>query len=251
MSCSFPLNTIDLFASVKPQTVEAIYLLTRERRYKRREILFFPDDLSHGLYLIGQGTVRLYKLSSEGKELTLWVLGPGECFGELTLIGGVPYDCYAEALENVRLGILTKENLQALVNADPSLLWSITKLIASRRRDVEMQLQDFAFKNVPSRLATLLLRLAQKHGNRYPKGIFNQIKLTQKEIATLIGAARSTTTKNLNRFKRLGALDFNRERLFIRERSTLERIAMGETEYALREAFGLEFDKTQGYGPNQ
>lgn len=238
MRGSFSLDTTDLFAGVRPQTLQAAYALLQEKRYRRREMIFFPTALSHYLYLIGQGNVRLYKLSPEGKEITLWVLGPGKCFGELALMDGMPQGYYAEAIEDVWLGMIAGGDLKALVNRDPSLLWAITKLIASRRRDVEIQLADLVFKSVPSRLATFLLQQAEKHGNEEPQGIFNGIKLTHQDIANRVGTAREVTTLILNKFKRAGVLDFDRWRMFIRDGSRLERIAMGETEHAVAEGLG-------------
>ncbi|MCZ6677504.1 MAG: cyclic nucleotide-binding domain-containing protein, partial [Candidatus Poribacteria bacterium] len=70
MRGSFSLDTTDLFAGVRPQTLQAAYALLQEKRYRRREMIFFPTALSNHLYLIGQGNVRLYKLSPEGKKIT-------------------------------------------------------------------------------------------------------------------------------------------------------------------------------------
>ena len=93
-----------------------------------------------------------------------------------------------------------------------------------------MQLEGLAFKSVPSRLAAFLLQLVEKHGDAYPQWIINQMKLTHQDIARLIGAERETVSKHLNQFKRAGALDYNRRRLFILDRALLERIATGTTE---------------------
>ena len=101
----------------------------------------------------------------------------------------------------------------------------VTKLIGLRRREIENQLEKLVFRNAPSRLATLLMSLAEKHGVRDSQGIILNVKFSQQELANLIGTARETTSALLNEFKRLGFIDIRHRRIKILEQWQLKKIA--------------------------
>ena len=100
----------------------------------------------------------------------------------------------------------------------------VTKLIGLRRREIENQLENLVFRNAPSRLASLLMSLAEKHGVRDSQGIILNVKLSQQELANLIGTARETTSALLNEFKRLGFIEI-RNRPKILEQWQLKKTA--------------------------
>ena len=101
----------------------------------------------------------------------------------------------------------------------------VTKLIGLRRRHIENQLENLVFRSASSRLAVLLLSLGEIHGVRDSRGIILNIKLSQQELANLIGTARETTSALLNEFKRLGFIDIQHRRIKLLESWRLKKIA--------------------------
>jgi CRP/FNR family transcriptional regulator, cyclic AMP receptor protein len=237
MARDFPLHTIDsdqseqaLFADVRHNVVEIVRSNLHEQRYRRNEHLFFTNAENDRLYFIAQGAVRLYKLSENGQELTLWILGPGDCFGELALVEGMSHTCCAVAMTETWVGSLTAKELRRIVHFVPSLLYSLLKVSLKRQAEVQLQLEDFAFKSVSARLAGLLLRLTPQPGTQNHRSVSDGILLTHSEIASMLGAARATITRHLNQLQELGILELGRQRVLIRDRARLEQISLaGET----------------------
>ena len=144
----------------------------------------------------------------------------------MALVDQGPHDAIAEALDDTILYIIRRRDFELLLKKKPQLTMQITKLIGRRRRELENQLESLVFRNVSSRLAILLLSLAEKHGISDSQGIILNIKLAQQELANLIGTARETTSATLNEFKRLGIIDIQCRRIKVLDLSRLKEIAV-------------------------
>ena len=132
------------------------------------------------------------------------VLENGEIFGEMALIDEEPRDTIAETLDDSDICVIRRRDFEMLLKKKPDLAMHVTKLIRLRRREIKNQLENLVFRNAPSRLAALLMSLAEKHGVRDSQGIILNVKLSQQKLANLIGTTQETTSALLNEFKRLG-----------------------------------------------
>jgi CRP/FNR family transcriptional regulator len=219
------LKHINIFKGMTEADLATVERMTHMKPYGRREQVYGQGDEGNVVYLLKEGRVKIYKLSPDGKELTLELLEPGEIFGEMALVDDSPRDTIAETLDDSMLCIMRRRDFELFLKKKPELAMRVTKLIGMRRRHIENQLENLVFRSASSRLALLLLSLGEIHGVRDSRGIILNIKLSQQELANLIGTARETTSALLNEFKRLGFIDIQRRRIKLLESWRLKKIA--------------------------
>lgn len=219
------LKHINLFRNLTDVEIGVLDRITYMKDYSRHKQVYGQSDSGDVVYLIKEGRVKIYKLSPEGKELTLAILEPGEIFGEMALIDEGPRDTIAETLDDALLCVIRRRDFELLLKKKPELALRVTKLIGVRRREIKNQLENLVFRSAPSRLALLLMALAEKHGVRDSQGIIVNVKLSQQELANLIGTARETTSALLNEFKRLGLIDIQSRRIKVLDQWQLKKVA--------------------------
>jgi len=158
------LRQIDLFSDLGSEEMAWVNRVTRMRTFRRGEPLYLPGDPSDRIYFLKRGRVKVARLSDEGKEITLAILKPGDTIGETCIVDGTPRETLALALEEVSVCAMRKEDLERLVRMRPDFSLKLTKLIGLRLRRIESKLEDLVFRDVNSRIARLLLQLAEEYG---------------------------------------------------------------------------------------
>ncbi|MCF6179486.1 MAG: Crp/Fnr family transcriptional regulator [Geopsychrobacter sp.] len=172
-------------------------------RCQRNSKLFFAEESSEDIYLIKEGRVKLTRTSATGREMILDILGPGEIFGELSLIGEENRSHSAVALDDALVCKMARSDFEGLLQRHPEMALKVIKLIGMRRRELEMRLEDLLFQPVGNRLALALLWQAQRHGISEENGSI-RIPLSQKNLAHLIGSSRESVAEQLTKWKKSG-----------------------------------------------
>jgi CRP/FNR family transcriptional regulator len=189
----------------------------------KHQMIFSPGAPSDAIYFIEKGRVRLTRLSTEGKTVILALLGPGDLIGEAAWEAG-EHDSYAETLEDSRIYQISREAFQSLIRENPEFGIRLIQIIGSRLKQAQARIEDLVFRQVPSRVARLLLTLAENHGKVTPKGIRVEFPLTHQEIADLVGSSRVTVTQILNRFRSSHWIDIESKRVTIHDLNALEEV---------------------------
>lgn len=174
--------------------------------FQEGELIYGPCQRETTAYLVQQGRVKLYHLDESGKRLTLAILGPGSLFGEMALVGEEHRESSAEALEDVACWVIDREELRARAPRHPRLMIELLKLFVQRMEEVQERLKEMVFKDLETRLARILLYLAQRHGQRSQDRWEITLKITHQEIAELVGGTRENVTMLLNRFEDEGLI---------------------------------------------
>ena len=159
-------------------------------------------DPGRSLFFVHGGRIKVSKVTRDGKSLTLAYCGPSEIFGETCLIDGGPRAEMAEAVENALLTEVERADFERLVGTHPGLGLATTKLMVARRRDLENKVEALVFRDVTSKLAELLVKLAGEYGVDDARGTLVALKITHQELANLIGSTRETVSLTLSQFKR-------------------------------------------------
>lgn len=219
------LRAVPLFADLAPADLDRIADRSTWRDYRRRQAIYFPGDPADAVYVVRQGRVKISRLSEDGKEATLNLVGPGEPFGEECVLDAPARETIAEVLEPVQVLRIPREELASALHAQPAFALAVARLMSGRRRAAESRLEEMIFKTVRSRLAALLARLARSHGRPTAGGILLDLSLAHQDLAGHIGSTRETTTLTLNQFKRGGLLRIDHCRILIRNLAGLEAIA--------------------------
>jgi CRP/FNR family transcriptional regulator, cyclic AMP receptor protein len=217
------LQRVPLLAALTTVDRQALARSATRRRYRRGDIIFQKDDPGQSLFIVAKGSVRIYVPSSQGADLTLAVLGAGQFFGDLSLLDGRPRSASAAALADTNVVALERSDFVALVRSRPEAAMSVLAVVARRLRDTDEMASDLAFLDVGGRLAKKLLELAETSGVERRDGILLDTKLTQEELANMIGVTRESVNRNLSLFRRLGLVAQEGRRFVLRDPAGLRR----------------------------
>jgi CRP-like cAMP-binding protein len=187
------------------------------RKYSRGDIIFQKDEPGHSLFIIESGSVRIYMPGTQGADLTLAVMVPGDFFGDLSLLDDRPRSASAVAATDAVLLSLERSDFSSLLRARPDAALAVLATIARRLRDTDQTASDLAFLDVQGRLARKLLDLGDANGSRREDGIVLPSGITQEDLANMIGVTRESVNRNLSVFRRLGLIAREGRKIIIRD----------------------------------
>jgi len=189
--------------------------------FRRRSPIFLAYDR---VYLLQSGRVKMSLVSTEGREVILDFVEPGELFGEMQILDASE-DVTAEALDDSRVLTIPRQRLESLLHDRPGLALQLARLVAVRRQRTEVRLRTLAYNTVPQRLGNLLLQLCRQYGAPHQRGTLLRIRLSQGELGSLIGASREIVNCTLSEFRQKGLVDVGRTQIIVRERELTDDLA--------------------------
>lgn len=213
------LSDVDLFRDLSDRDMAELDRMTTITTVPRGRVFYQPEDIGEVLFLIKQGQVQLYRISPEGKKLVIATLGPGTLFGEMALLGQQMHNAFAEAIEDCLILVMSRADLERLILNKPVVGLRMLEITGRRLNDAEARLEDMAFKGIPARLASLLLRLGAERGSNDILG------MTHQDLAETIGTYRETATQVLNDMKSQGLIEIGRKRITIMDLQRLSQLA--------------------------
>jgi len=210
------LERIPFLAALPPDDLAWLADRVRRRKFARGDLIFQKDDPGQSLFIIESGSVRIYVPGTQGADLTLAVMGPGDFFGDMSLLDGRPRSASAAAAADSVLLSLERSEFTSVMRSRPDAALSILAVIASRLRDSDQMASDLAFLDVSGRLARRLLDLSGTNGVQREDGVLLQVTLTQEELANMIGVTRESVNRNLSMFRRLGLIAREGRKIILR-----------------------------------
>lgn len=195
-----------LFQDLHDEDLRAIASIVRERHYRRQMLVFLEGEPLDAIYFIRKGSVKVYTTGSDGREQILNILGARDFFPHVGLLEGGVYPATAETLEDIDLGLLRREEFRQLLREHPDIAIRLLEAMGEKLRGLQNQVKDMGLRNVPGRLASLLLRLAERHGEPAPDGVRIPLELTHQEFANLAGTSRESVSRALTSFRKEGCI---------------------------------------------
>lgn len=214
---------IPLFSGLSPDKTEVLEAAAQRRSFKRGEVIFHKGDPGTTLFLITQGQVKVVLPSDSGDEAILAVLDEGDFFGELSLIDEQPRSATVVATEPTDTLLLHREDFLKFLNANPEQSIVLLRALCRRLRQTDEVVEDAVFLDVPGRLAKKLLELAEDYGRRTSTGTVIGLRLTQHELATMVGATRESVNKHLRSYRARGIIEMDHQRILILRPEELQR----------------------------
>ncbi len=223
------LRNVSFFARVSDQNLETLAGSLGKRTFGKGMIIFHKGGRGHSLYVIESGKVRIFIISESGQEISVNVYGPGEVFGELALLDGLPRSAGAVAMEKTVTLTLSRDDFLRHLESCPGMARSILEVLSARVRYTTAYVESLSFLDVYGRVAAKLLELAERYGREGQEGeqgnetVAIDLRLTQTELATWVAASRERVNKVLGAFRDQGLIEIEGHRVTILDRQGLER----------------------------
>lgn len=209
------------------RTVEAVARDSAMASYPAGEFLHEAGAPMDSVTFISQGRVKVYRLSREGKQQTIALLGPGDAFGEIGLVDRRAQDLYVEALDEVVVCRTSRDAFLRLCSRDPALAIRLAEAMGEKLQEAREQIADFAFRDVRGRVAHLILTLLERERRLAGSDDVDRVVpgLTRRELADLIGTRRESVTVALNALERDRYIRIEDRTLVVEDLAGLREVA--------------------------
>lgn len=217
------LKQVPLFTGLAEEEIQQLMALAKRRTFRSGEVIFHRDDHGQVLYVIKEGKVKICLISPDGQEISLAVLGKGDCFGEFAILDSLPRSADAVAMEKVECYTLQRSDFHNVVMKNPKIAIQIMEVLTKRLRTTDEMIEDLIFLDVPGRVAKKLLELADSHGVKSEDGVRIEVRLTQQELASMVGASRESVNKVMGYFTDKRFISTDKHRITLHRITELRR----------------------------
>jgi CRP-like cAMP-binding protein len=216
-----------LFQAMRAAELDTILGLASERRVRRGQTIFQKGDEGTSMMAVLRGRIRIGVVSTDGKEITLNTINPGEVFGEIALLDGKPRSADATAAEDTVLLVLERRHFLPFLSANQDLALRLLAVLCERLRRTSVALEEIALFDLPARLARLLTKLAHDYGRNNGGGVRIDVRLSQRDLSTLVASSRESINKQLRVWRDTGVVDMDSGYIVLRRPEELERLMGG------------------------
>lgn len=212
------LSQVNMLNVLSMEDLKEIAQMTSMKKVENRSLILSPEKREEVLYILKKGMVRLYKLSSDGREFTLGILGDGNIFGEIETLSTGTSNMYAEAMGETLLCTLKKCDFEKLIESKPKLAYHFIQILTDRLREAQEMMENLATSNVEKRLVYLLHRLGASFGIKAEDGWTHiDVPLSHQDISNMIGSTRETVSATLNGLVKESVIKTGRKSIYINE----------------------------------
>ncbi len=219
------LREVDLFDGLSQDQLRELSRSLPMSTCRVGGLVTSPDDDDERLYIIKRGRVRLYRITPDGRQLTLDILDKGRIVGRMSWLGQQLNEIYAEAIEDALICSFTPDELQRLMSRYPDVGINIVRYLSERLAASEREREILAFRSVEERLASKLLELLDRFGQEVEGGVAIDARLTQQELADMIGTSRETLALTISSLRERGVLEMHQQRVEVRDPNALRALS--------------------------
>ena len=219
------LKRTKLFQELDDDALRSVGERAFERTYQKDEVLFVAGEVARGMYVIVEGAVRAYRVSSDGREQVIHVERAGATIAEVPIFDGGAYPSTAAAEEETLTLFIDKDDVRRLCLQHPEIMLTALKLLAGRLRRCAELVEALSLREVGQRLARFLLAEARRSGTRTEDGISLNLTQTNQQIAAQVGSVREVISRAFTRLQHDGLIVVEGRRLIIQDEAALESFA--------------------------
>jgi len=215
------IAAIPIFNGLPDDQITAIKQIAIEKKVTKGEILFSEGDEGKGFFVIAEGRLKVFKVSPDGKEQILHILGRGQPFGEVSVFAGQRFPANAQALESSRVFFLPRSGIVNLIAANPSLALNMLAVMSKKLRQFAVQIENLSLKEMPARLASYLIYLAEEQG----VDEVITLKISKGQLASILGTIPETLSRIFARLSGQNLIRVEGKKITLLDRSGLEELA--------------------------
>ncbi|WP_425311858.1 Crp/Fnr family transcriptional regulator [Neobacillus novalis] len=187
------VSLVPIFNHLEAEQMEEIMVTAQSVSYKKGEIIYHAGGQSDSLYIVNKGKIRIYRLSESGKEQLVRILTPGDFTGELALFKEAVHESYAEAMEETKVCLINRSDLQQFLMRFPSISLKILTEFSNRLEQSEKQTARFATEKVETRIALFLAECLDSENDAKEF----VLPMSKKDLASYLGTTPETISRKL------------------------------------------------------
>ena len=211
-----------LFEGLPRPHLERLNEIAIEKKFNAGESIFIEGDVARGFYLISNGRVKIFKVSPEGKEKILHILGNTEPFGEVAVFSGLDFPANAVSLTPSSLLFFPRDAFVKLITDNPALSLNMLALLSNRLKKFTVQIEGLTLKDVPGRLAEYLLDLSRSQEDQ--KQV--TLNVSKGQLASLLGTIPETLSRILSKMSHCGLIEVKGKEIRILDIDGLEKLGI-------------------------
>jgi len=215
------IEEVSLFKGLPEKQLEEVRKIAVEKKFRKSERIFSEGDTGNGFYIVAEGRVKIYKVSTEGKEQILHILDSGEPFGEVPVFAGKQFPAHAEAIANSRLFFFPRTAFIELIKRNPALALNMLGTLSIRLRQFTHQVENLSLKEVPGRLAAHLILLTGNQENR--ESI--TLNISKGQLASLLGTIPETLSRIFTKMSTQKLIEVDGRMITIIDKEGLQQLA--------------------------
>ena len=215
------ISAIPLFNGLPEDQIVAIKKIAVENKINKGEIIFSEGDEGNGFFVIVEGRVKVFKVSTEGKEQILHIFGPGQPFGEVPVFAGQKFPANAQAIDRTRVLFFPRASIVNLISANPSLALNMLAVMSKKLRQFAVQIENLSLKEMPARLASYLIFLADEQN----KGDLVTLKISKGQLASTLGTIPETLSRAFAKLSGQNLINVDGKKITLLDRRGLENLA--------------------------
>ncbi len=216
------LRRHEFFRGLPEPVIERLVTHARQASYAPGQVIFRKGDEGHGLLAVMSGIVKISVRSEREREIVLNLIGPNEVFGEIALLDGRPRTADATSMTRSLILVLDRRDFLPLLQAEPVIAVKLLEVVSGRLRQTSRQVEDLSLADFDTRLARILVRLAEIQGvSERPT---SRILITQQELGQMIGLSRESINRHLRAWEEAGYVTLEKGALTIRDWARIRRL---------------------------
>ena len=219
------LSMVDIFAPLSEEEMEDLAKRTPDTFLEQGDILYTPQEGTQRLFILKQGRVQVYEIDREGEEITLSVVEESNVFGEMVLTGQSLQGVYVRALAPSTVVTLRREDLENMIMKKPEVGLRLVQELAERLHAAEARYTNVVGREVPARLATLILTLVDSEGLETEESYRIPTRYTHEQLASMIGCKRVSVTRAFSTLKESGAVELKDRYIIVKDLDSLKVLA--------------------------
>jgi CRP-like cAMP-binding protein len=193
------LKRVPIFSELASKDLERISAVAHLRHYHKEQVILIEEEVGQTLFIVMSGQVKISRISEDGREVILAVMGEGDFFGELSLLDGHSRSANVTVIKDAEMLLIHREDFLNLLKEFPSIGINLLKELASRIRKSDAQIKSLSLKNATGKVASTLLRLAEDIGVQNGSALTIASVPTQQDLANMAGTSRETINRVIQR----------------------------------------------------
>jgi len=218
------LENFNLFGELKQNSMMELNKISSMKEVEKNQPIYFPHEPSSSIFFLKTGRVKISKYNTDGKEMVVAFINPGEVFGEMSYLDEGERTDIAVTMDPSLICAINKDDFSQFVEKNPTLNKRLTRIIGLKLKSYSERIEDLIFKDAKQRVISFLIKISNDNGKQIGDQIFVKPFLKHQDIADLTACARQTVNDVLTDLREKSIIDFDRKKLVINKLVELQEL---------------------------